>query len=144
MDHIEGELHSNALAVSENSETSIGRMLQELCVTLDPNVDGFFLEKSQFLTTPPPPLPLVLGFLIANFEYDRPHPLRFFSKKTIHIGVKCHPWIGLKNNVFNGCWTIGDYHLLFTGTIDANADPQNHSINGNSSTIKSVHLLFTG
>ena len=82
MDHIEGELHSNALAVSENSETSIGRMLQELCVTLDPNVDGFFLEKSQFLTTPPPPLPLVLGFLIANFEYDRPHPLCFFSKKN--------------------------------------------------------------
>ena len=84
MDHIEGELHSNALAVSENSETSIGRMLQELCVTLDPNVDVFFLEKSRFLT-PPPPLPLVLGFLIANFEYDRPHPLRFFSKKKTSI-----------------------------------------------------------
>ena len=89
MDHIEGELHSNALAVSENSETSIGRMLQELCVPLDPNVDVFFFRKVSVFN--PPPLPLVLGFLIANFEYDRPHPLCFFSKKTILIGVKCPP-----------------------------------------------------
>ena len=65
MDHIEGELHSNALAVSENSETSIGRMLQELCVTLDPNVDVFFfLEKSRFLTTPSPS-----RFGILNCEF---------------------------------------------------------------------------
>ena len=66
MDHIEGELHSNALAVSENSETSIGRMLQELCVTLDPNVDVFFLEKSRFLTPPPPP-PSRFGILNCKF-----------------------------------------------------------------------------
>ena len=66
MDHIEGELHSNALAVSENSETSIGRMLQELCVTLDPNVDVFFLEKSRFLTPPPSP-PSRFGILNCEF-----------------------------------------------------------------------------